>query len=278
MKEAKMLVWACIAPHGGELIPELGDGYPERMAVTRKAMLSLGQRATSYATESIIVYAPHGLCVDGYACVSITRTLTGHVSGDDGARVSAEFNVDFDLATQICAISADTSIPTIEAAYQKNGERADTMELDWGALVPLWFMGAAWHPKPKIVTICPSRLLSRKQLILLGRLTAQAAQMSPQRVAIICSADQGHGHGSDGPYGHSPTSLNYDMAYCRAIRDNALHRLLRWSDRWVNGALPDSYWQTLILYGAQMEAGLTPELLSYEAPTYFGMACAEFKR
>jgi hypothetical protein len=32
------LVFACIAPHGGEIIPELEGSIPGRMALTRKSM------------------------------------------------------------------------------------------------------------------------------------------------------------------------------------------------------------------------------------------------
>ncbi len=41
--------------------------------------------------------------------------------------------------------------------------------------------------------------------------------------------------------------------------------------------MTDSYWQTLMLLGALKASPLKPELLSYEAPTYFGMACAAFE-
>jgi aromatic ring-opening dioxygenase LigB subunit len=38
----------------------------------------------------------------------------------------------------------------------------------------------------------------------------------------------------------------------------------------------DSYWPLLMLHGILSSGTFRSELLSYEAPTYFGMACAEF--
>jgi len=41
-------------------------------------------------------------------------------------------------------------------------------------------------------------------------------------------------------------------------------------------AKADSYWQMLMLEGALGEGNWDGELLSYEAPTYFGMLCAAY--
>ncbi len=50
--------------------------------------------------------------------------------------------------------------------------------------------------------------------------------------------------------------------------------MLHWRQDWIESALPDSYWQTLMLYGGMQSVRMRMDLLSYEAPTYFGMACA----
>jgi aromatic ring-opening dioxygenase LigB subunit len=39
----------------------------------------------------------------------------------------------------------------------------------------------------------------------------------------------------------------------------------------------DAYWQTIILAGALGHTPMQGELLSYEAPTYFGMAVAAYE-
>jgi aromatic ring-opening dioxygenase LigB subunit len=44
----------------------------------------------------------------------------------------------------------------------------------------------------------------------------------------------------------------------------------------VEAAKADSLWQLLVLHGA-LGDGFRAELLSYEAPTYFGMLCAAFE-
>lgn len=272
-----MLVWACIAPHGGELIPELANGNLGRMAVTRAAMADLGERCRKAAPETIVVYTPHGLCIEDYVSVSVTRYAAGVLDGEGGTRIAASFMVDGELALALSEEAGKRGVPVAQAAYTEDGEPAPLFPLDWGALVPLWFMGAQWERPPQVVAVCPARSLSRRQLIDFGYATVEAAHAVGRRVALICSADQGHGHSPDGPYGFAPMSASYDRAYCQAVSQNALSRLLHWREDWIEAALADSYWQTLMLYGALRHTPLQPRLLSYEAPTYFGMACVELR-
>jgi aromatic ring-opening dioxygenase LigB subunit len=270
-----MLVWACIAPHGGELITELGDGPPERMEQTRNAMRELGRRYRATGAETLVVLTPHGLAVEGHACVSVARTAFGEFAGENGASLSGGFPVDVELAEAIAVAAGELTVSVVRAAYDDERTPIEVFPLDFGALIPLYFLcdGA---PSPRVVVVCPARDMPRRQLVDFGRAVVDAATSIGRRIAIVCSADQGHGHDAAGPYGLSPHSPGYDRAYCRAIRDGDLGRLLSWRNDWIDAALPDSYWQTLMLYGALAVAPMRSMLLSYEAPTYFGMVCAEF--
>ncbi len=274
---AMPLVWACIAPHGGELIPELCNGNAERMRVTREAMEELGRRCRAALPDTIVVYTPHGHEVPGHACISVTKTVHGILEGEDNRRVSADFAVDARFAFDLCERASARSVPTAQAAYLSDETIAPMLPMDWGALVPLWFMGHNYEPRPQVVVVCPSRELSRRQLVAFGQATAESASLTNRRIALICSADQGHGHSADGPYGFAPMSPSYDRAYCQTVRENALHRLLHWREDWIEAALSDSYWQTLMLYGVMTQIPMNAEMLSYEAPTYFGMLCAELR-
>ncbi len=272
----RMLAWACIAPHGGEVIPELAGVCPERMAITRSAMTELGRRCELQRPETVVVYTPHGICIEGRISVSIADVSVGYVDGENGMRIGMRFDVDVELAKVLSQLAAEAGIPIAEVGYREEGTPAPLFPMDWGVIVPMYFLGAQWPAAPRIVVACPDRDLPRKALVEFGRATVAAAARLGRRIAVVCSADQGHGHSSDGPYGFAPLSAPHDAAYCRAVSDDALHRLLSWRNDRIEGALTDSYWQTLMLYGALMTARLRPQLLSYEAPTYFGMACASF--
>ncbi len=59
------------------------------------------------------------------------------------------------------------------------------------------------------------------------------------------------------------------------MRSNTLERLVDVSPGLVENAKADSWWQMLILHGATR--GWKGRLISYEAPTYFGMLTAVFE-
>jgi hypothetical protein len=48
-------VFACIAPHGGEIIPELQGDNPERMSVTCDSITVLGEEMKNDNPDTIIV-------------------------------------------------------------------------------------------------------------------------------------------------------------------------------------------------------------------------------
>ena len=77
------------------------------------------------------------------------------------------------------------------------------MPLDWGALIPLWFMRA-----PAVVVSPCRALLERASTCVRARRSRAAT--GQRRVALIASADHGHGHTADGPYGFAAESAEYD--------------------------------------------------------------------
>ena len=114
------------------------------------------------------------------------------------------------------------------------------------------------------------------QLVDWGEALVDAALQTNRRVALIASADQGHGHAADGPYGfRRSASAEHDAAMQAAIEADDLPRLLQWPEDWPETALADSYWQTLSLIGVQKRVPLKTHFLAYEVDHYFGLLCAE---
>jgi aromatic ring-opening dioxygenase LigB subunit len=157
-----------------------------------------------------------------------------------------------------------------------SGEGSD-VPMDWGALIPLWYMGARDSVKPRIVVIGPTREIPLSQLVELGRVIAEAADKSGKRIALIASADQAHAHDPDGIYGYDRAAEEYDRDIVSIVRDNRLERLLDFDLDFVERAKPDSLWQMLILYGASLVVPMKGSLISYDVPTYFGMLVASYE-
>ena len=93
-------------------------------------------------------------------------------------------------------------------------------------------------------------------------------------MAFIASADHGHAHLEGGPYGFHPAAAEYDALVCELVRTHRLDRLVEIPRELVEKAKADSWWQMVMLHGAT--TGCRGDLISYEAPTYFGMLTASY--
>jgi aromatic ring-opening dioxygenase LigB subunit len=257
-----VIIFAAIAPHGGPVFDE-PDG------ATRKGMEELGRRFALAHPEAVIVVTPHGVHVDGHFAVVRSVQLEGDASRWTDADTNYEGPGDPELADACVQSLQAAGLPALGITFGATAAGSSTMPLDWGALIPLWFMRA-----PAVV-VSPCRALSNVDHVRAG--AALAAATADRRVALIASADHGHGHTADGPYGFAPESAEYDEEIQAIVRDNRLGALTGWDPGFAVAAKADSFWQLLMLHGALGDE-FHGQLLSYEAPTYFGMLTAFYVR
>lgn len=294
------LVFAAILPHGSDIVAELSDD-PQRMARTRAAMREAGRRFRDASPETTIVLTPHGLVLENAVTVSACDRAEGSLPGigDDESGtgeivlsvpaaspsasrgIAASFDVDRSFAARVVREGAREGVPIVPLGIstdeETNSDNGDLpFPLDWGALVPLWFTAQTMEERSSIVVAAPDRDLPRDTLVRAGVVLARAARASGKRVVLLASCDQGHAHAADGPYGFHTDSAIHDRLMVQAVEQNNLKAILSWDDGFLERAKVDGYWQTLILLGALGQTPMTPELLYYERPTYFGMLTAVF--
>jgi len=196
-----MLVWAAIAPHGGDIVEEIADDA-RVMAQTRTAMQEMGRRCAAARPDTVIVLTPHGLMVEGAISIGATQ-IAGGVLGEPGRQIEAVFETDLDLVDAIANAAPSQKVPVARlVGDDKKGEAV--FPLDWGALIPLWYAAHPLVPRPRVVVMAPDRQLPRETLVRCGVVLAHAAEASGKRVALIASCDQGHAHDANGPYGYDP--------------------------------------------------------------------------
>lgn len=256
------LVYAAIAPHGGPV-------FDDPDSPTRQAMEELGRRFAAAEPEAVIVLTPHGVHVDGHVSVVRSARLEGDAAEWTDVDTHLALDGDPELADACVAALRAEGVPALGVTFGASAPEASTMPLDWGALIPLWFMRA-----PAVV-VCPSRDRPDEEQVRAGAALVRAT--GARRVALIASADHGHGHTADGPYGFAAESAGYDARIVELVRGNSLGEVIDLGADFAVAAKADSYWQLLMLHGA-LGGAWTAELLSYEVPTYFGMLCASFTR
>jgi aromatic ring-opening dioxygenase LigB subunit len=231
-----MITFGAIAPHGDV------EDIPELLA----AMQELGRRCTA---DTAIVVTPHNVHVEEHFAVATAAHVGEHA-------------IDRKLAHAIIDAARADGLPILGVSYGGNVPEQSELPLDWGTEVPLNYVRAK-----QVVVVAPARDRPLDEHIQLGASIARAT--GRQDVALIASADHGHTHDADGPYGFDPAAAEYDALFQQLLLERPLD--FRPLAKLVEPAKADSLWQLLVLQGAiEGEA----ELLTYVARSYYGMAVA----
>jgi aromatic ring-opening dioxygenase LigB subunit len=223
--------FAAVAPHG-----EIEGGLAA-------AMEELGRRLPR--DETLVVVTPHNVHVDGHFAVVVSARVGAHA-------------VDRELALRLVEAIRAAGLPVVGISYGGNDATQAEHPADWGTDVPL-----QWLPAKRVVVIAPARDRPLDEHVRLGAVLRDAGVG-----ALLASADHGHAHDADGPYGYDPAAAEYDARF-RELAPTGDFRPLA---ELVDAAKADSLWQLLVLQGAT--GGRPLELLAYAAPTYYGMAVA----
>lgn len=284
------LVIAAVAPHGSAIIPEASEdaGGATR---TREAMLELQRRFAEARPDVIFISGPHGVQVRGQVSLSRTGRGAGTLHVDTG---TLEMNVPMDIpfADAIEERAVARGVPVARVGYGTVNPEASVLPLDWGIMTPAWFAGHARNmpgsghpladiysgietsPGPPLVVANPSRDIPRELMVEFGKAVADAAEADERRIAFIASCDWSHTHLESGIYGYHPAAKEMDELIVQAIEDDDIMRLIDLDPTFIQNAAIDGLWQLLMLEGAMQVTPMTSELLSYEAPSYFGMIVA----
>lgn len=207
------------------------------------AMRALARR---FDGGTLVVVTPHNVHVEGHFAVAVSARVGGH-------------EVDRELALRLVDAIRAAELPVVAVSYGGNDPGQAELPADWGTDVPLGYL-----PAERIVLVSPARDRPLEEHVRLGEVIAGHAE------AILASADHGHAHDAAGPYGFDPAAAAYDARFCELVPGGDFLPL---ADL-VEPAKADSLWQLLVLQGAV--AGRGGQLLAYAAPSYYGMAVADF--
>lgn len=270
------LVYACIAPHGGEIVPALAGKKLASFAPTRKGMNGLARALKETRPDTIVIASPHNLRIDRHIGVVTSEYSSGRAI--EGAReIRLKARCDVALSKELAAAGESRGLPVVAVNYGVSEGPLSDVAMDWGTLIPLWFLLKGNRLKSRIVIVTPSREVPLAQNIEFGRVVAEVSNGEKKRVAFVASADQAHAHRKSGPYGFDKRASEYDRQVVEAIcADRLGETITRMDPEFIDCAKPDSLWQMAMLVGALSVVPMEGELLSYQVPTYYGMLCASY--
>ncbi|HWE63790.1 MAG TPA: hypothetical protein VHB98_18915, partial [Chloroflexota bacterium] len=159
-------VFVCVAPHGPLLIPLVSGPDGEKARASRAAMEELGRRMAATQPETIVVLETHSMVVDG----AISLLDSAWVLGELGAthpgmpkpaherHFALTFDIDRDLNAAIVTAARTAAVPVVRVRHFLP---ATPLTIEWGSLVPLWYLGATLTPAAKLVVASTNRHASQ---------------------------------------------------------------------------------------------------------------------
>ncbi len=269
-------MYACIAPHGGEVVPALAGRKLRLFGPTRKGMRALASAIRVAGPDIIVLASPHNLRLKKHIGVVTSEYSSGRVA-EGGKEIRLRARCDVEFANKLAEAGERAGLPVVAANYGVAEGPLSDVAMDWGTLVPLWFLLRGKRLKSRVVIVTPSREIPLEQNIAFGRVIAEVSMGEKKRIAFVASSDQAHRHRKSGPYGFDSRAAEYDGIVVDAIRRDSLEDVMRLDPEFVEGARPDSLWQMAMLVGALSVTPMRGELLSYQVPTYYGMLCASYR-
>jgi aromatic ring-opening dioxygenase LigB subunit len=289
------LVYACVAPHGFPIIPVLSDDADGGFE-TREAMFELGRRIKTHEPDVIVIATPHGFRVENMITLAAVARGAGTLHWG-GRTLEMNIPVDPTLTDEIAEAARDRNVPIAMAGFAGNRRDQSVIPLDWGVITPLWFAGKQQNMVgmghvlahifettefeesiPPVVIVNPERSLPRSTMVDFGKAIAEAAENDSRRVVFIASCDWAHTHKTTPAHDAHPDAPVVDQMVVDALKESDPGRLIDLPEEKVQNAAIDGLWQTLMLAGAMEFVPMTGEVLSYEAPAYYGMIVASFER
>ncbi|ACJ16920.1 hypothetical protein, conserved [Thermococcus onnurineus NA1] len=261
-----MLSGVAMMPHGNDVL-DPKDKKTKKLAETLK---EIGR--TFSGAEAYVLVSPHNVRMSDHLGIIMTEHLVSWL-GFAGVELPGEYDTDRELAGRIYEKAKAKGIPVVDINFAALSGEYSRFPLTWGELIPLHFL-----EKRPLVLVTPARKVPRETLVRFGEVLAEVLEDYEKKVALIISADHGHAHDPNGPYGYAPESKEYDELIMGLIREDRLEELLNIDDELIRKALPDSYWQLLIMLGSLRKVPMELKITAYACPSYFGMGAALYVR
>jgi aromatic ring-opening dioxygenase LigB subunit len=221
------VVFGAIAPHGPVAAAEAcTDDELPRARRTLEGCAELTRRFEQAAPEAVVLVSPHTVHVEGFLAVVTAARLEGAVAGSDGRTITLACQTDQALADAVLGELRETGIPVVGVSFGGNRVDEAVMPMDWGTLIPLWHLGGRTDPPLPVVVVSPARDLGAHIHVDAGGAVARAAARSGSRIAFIASADHGHAHDAEWPYGYDAAAAEYDGRIGALVETHSLGGLL----------------------------------------------------
>lgn len=261
-----MISFAAICPHPTLLIPEIGSTKDQqKIKETMEAYKILANKIDQCGIDTIIVISPHGLVCADRMNIWSGGEFSGNFKDQGNKNLKFEFSSDDSLARKITEEAEKAGIKI--NSYQEN------FDLDYGTLVPLYFLTKHLPEDIKIVPINYS-FLDRLQHYSFGQIINEVCSINDfrdKKIAIIASGDLSH------RLLESSSGREFDNTLIDCLKTKDIESIIQIDENLVEDAGECGYHSILILLGALQGLNYEPKILSYEYPFGIGYIIVNFQ-
>ena len=165
------IVAAYAVPHPPLIVPAIGGGREQEILHTIAAYQEIARRIAKAEPNTLVISSPHTEMYLDYLHIAGGPSAQGTFAQFGASREGSSVTYDREFVHELCQLAQTEQLPAGTA-----GERDPS--LDWGVLVPLHFIQAAWEEvHPGTVTHLhgchsfPAKLFAWVYLVFLQKIT-----------------------------------------------------------------------------------------------------------
>ena len=263
-----------LMPHPPVMIKEVGKGSEDDVRKTIDACKLIGEKIEELDVETIIIVSPHGPVFRDGISMYTSSTLSGDLGKFGASEIKFEYEINIDLCNEIMKNANEKGISIIGIDENSAKSYGIKVELDHGAMVPLYYLNN--NTKYKLVNITYG-ILSPMELMKFGVCVKNAVEKLGIKSVFIASGDLSHRLIENGPYPYTPLGVKFDEELVNILSNGDFKRIFSIDKSLIKEAGECGLRSIYILAGAINSTNIDGKLLSYEGPLGVGYAVMEFK-
>lgn len=263
-----------LVPHPPILIKEIGQGEEEKARKTIEAMEEVALDIAEKKPETLIVITPHGPLFKDAMALGVQSEFKGDFGRFGHPGIFLSFPGHSEMAYSIMDKAAREGISVIAVDENIRKRYNVSLELDHGALVPLYFINKRYQDF-NLVHITYG-LLPPEKLYRFGVCIQKTVEEQENKTSILCSGDLSHRLKKGAPAGYSKRGIEYDRKLVELLGDMDVDKLLNMDPRLIEDAGECAYRSVVTTLGIMDGYRVDSRILSYEGPYGVGYCVAIF--
>ncbi len=257
-----MINFAAICPHPAVIISEIGSRDQKLLKKTAAAMDNLAASLAKTLPDVLVVISPHGFSRYDKFTINLEEKLKGDFNDFEENELEFHFENDIEIMKKIMTEARNNKIPL---------EMIRETEIDYGTLVPLYFLIKKLKKATTVVPIGPT-FLDLDAHFSFGKAIGKALEYEDKNVAIIASADLSHRLTDDAPAGFSIYGKKFDQTLIELLEKNELEKIVNLHPDFCQEAQECGLRSIVTTLGAISASGrkLNFKKFSYEGPLGVG--------